>query len=218
MSVNSAQETRQIREWKGDFGREYTDRNTLDPAALDLLWQSNYGVTRTALNRKFLASIPAGARILEVGCNVGNQLLLLHGMGYESLHGVEIQSYAVRIAEERVPSATVVEGSALSIPYPDRHFDLAFTSGVLIHIAPADLARALSEIHRVTKTWIWGAEYYAPNAAEINYRGHHDLLWKGDFSRLYLEQFPDLQLLREERIPYLNSANTDTMFLLQRRF
>lgn len=210
------QETKQIREWKGDFGREYTDRNTLDPAALDRLWQDNYGVTRTALNRQFLEGIPADASILEIGCNVGNQLLLLQDMGYTNLHGVEIQSYAVRRARERVVSATVAEGSALDIPYPDRYFDLVFTSGVLIHIAPADLAGAIAEIYRVTKTWIWGAEYFAPEATEINYRGHHDLLWKGDFSRRYLDQFRDLRLLREDRLPYLNSANTDTMFLLQR--
>ena len=73
MTVKAPLETKQIREWRGDFGREYTDRNTLDPAALDLLWQNNYGVTRTALNRKFLEGIPKDAKILEVGCNVGNQ-------------------------------------------------------------------------------------------------------------------------------------------------
>jgi len=38
--------TKQVREWASGFGREYTDRNTLDPAELDALWLTNYGVTR----------------------------------------------------------------------------------------------------------------------------------------------------------------------------
>jgi pseudaminic acid biosynthesis-associated methylase len=214
--MKAGQGTKQVREWASDFGREYTDRNTLDPAELDALWLSNYGVTRTELNRNFLEGVPSDASILEVGCNVGNQLLLLSGMGYTNLCGIDVQSYAIQIAQTRVPSGSTVEGSALDIPFPDDHFDLVFTSGLLIHIAPADLPKVFGEIHRVTKTWILGSEYYSPTLAEINYRGHEDLLWKNDFSRLYRDQYPDLKLVREKRLPYLKGPNTDTMFLLQR--
>ncbi len=216
--MKAEQETKQIREWATDFGREYTDRNTLDPAELDALYLANYGVTRTALNRKVLGEVPASARILEVGCNVGNQLLLLHGMGYTNLSGIDVQDYAIQLAQTRVPDASIIEGSALDIPFPDSHFDLVSTSGLLIHIAPADLSKVLNAVHRVAKTWILGFEYYAPIPTEIKYRGHNELLWKNDFAKLYLHQFQDLQLLQEERLPYLNSSNIDTMFLLQRAF
>jgi pseudaminic acid biosynthesis-associated methylase len=214
--MRAEQETKQSREWASDFGRDYTARNTFDRAELDALWMAKYGVTRTAINRKFLGVIPPDARILEVGCNVGNQLLLLSGMGYTNLSGIDVQGYAVQIAQTQVPGASIMEGSALDIPFPDSHFDLVFTSGLLIHIAPADLPRVFDEIHRVTKTWIFGAEYYAPTLTEIKYRGHEDLLWKNDFAKLYQRQFADLRLVREERLPYLNSPNTDAMFLLQR--
>ena len=167
--------------------------------------------------RKFLEQVPTGGRILEVGCNVGNQLLLLHDMGYSDLYGVEIQSYAVELANRRLPYATIVQGSAFKIPFPDEHFDLVFTSGVLIHIAPADLGRALAEIYRVAKAWIWGSEYYAPSATEINYRGHDTLLWKSDFSKAYQNQFPDLQLIREEQLRYLDNPNIDAVFLLKKQ-
>jgi pseudaminic acid biosynthesis-associated methylase len=214
--VTLQHETKQICEWTGHFGREYTDRNALDPTDLDALWVSKYGVTRTLVNQKLFGIVPKNARILEVGCNVGNQLLLLQGMGYCNLYGIDVQEYAIQLAKTRLPKASIIQGSVLDIPFPDGHFDLVFTSGLLIHIAPADLPRALSEIHRVAMKWILGSEYYAPSSTEINYRGHEDLLWKDDFAKMYLREFADLHLLQEERLSYLNSQNIDSMFLLQR--
>ena len=119
-------------------------------------------------------------------------------------------------AKERLGDDQIFSASALSLPFPDEHFDLVFTSGVLIHIAPSDLPVALTEIHRCTKNWIWGLEYYAPGMTEVVYRGNQNLLWKTDYARLYLDSFGDLELLREERLPYLENENVDAMFLLHR--
>ena len=210
-------ETPQKKSWAGDFGREYTDRNTLSGAQLDSLYRENYGITRRQLNEAHLADVPRDARILEVGCNSGNQLLLLREMGFTSLWGAEVQSYALELAKARLPDAQLSHASALDLPYEDADFDLVFTSGVLIHISPADLPRAMDEIHRCSKTWIWGMEYYAPEVTQVNYRGHDGLLWKMDYVKRYLDRFDDLELVREQRLPYLNSSNTDTMYLLKRK-
>jgi pseudaminic acid biosynthesis-associated methylase len=216
LALKASQETEQVRTWTGGFGREYTDRNAYSPAELDELYRRNYGVTRTEINQRFLDGIPRDARILEVGCNMGNQLLLLQQMGFKQLYGIEIQSYALDRAKERIPDAVLRQASAAAIPFEDRFFDLVFTSGVLIHIAPADLPSALAEIHRCTKQWIWGFEYYAPETTEVTYRGHKSLLWKTDYSRMHLEKFRDLELVREERLRYLGNENVDTAFLLRR--
>jgi pseudaminic acid biosynthesis-associated methylase len=138
-------------------------------------------------------------------------------MGFTNLHGIEIQSEIVRETQLRLPSAKVTEGSVLQIPFPDASFDLVFTSGVLIHMAPADLTTAMGEIHRCSKTWIWGLEYYAPELTEIPYRGHRNLMWKTDYAQLYLKSFSDLELVLEERLPYLTDSNVDTMFLLRHK-
>jgi pseudaminic acid biosynthesis-associated methylase len=211
------QNTDQIRTWSGDFGREYTDRNNHTPAQLDEFYQQTYGTTRRDLNQRMLQDVPKNARILEAGCNMGTQLLLLREMGFTDLSGIEIQSYALGRAQERLSDAKLLQASLLSIPFPDQHFDLVFTSGVLIHIAPADLPTALAEIHRCARTWVWGMEYYAPQLTEIAYREHQNLLWKADYARLYLESFGDLELVREERMPYLENSNVDSMFLLRRK-
>src|ERR1700733_1548935 len=97
--------TAQIEHWQSDFGREYTDRNSLTPPALDALYRKNYGITRGELNRRFLSTIPRSARSLEVGCNEGNQLCALHEMGFRDLYGIEIQDYALRKPRARLQSA-----------------------------------------------------------------------------------------------------------------
>ncbi len=209
--------TLQVGEWRGTFGREYTTRNSLTLAELDGLYEKNYGVTRSQLNERFLNVVPLSARILEVGCNIGNQLLLLNEMGYSELYGIELQHDALIRARGQVENARLVEASALEIPFADGYFDVIFTSGVLIHIAPPELLSAMSEIHRCTRDYIWGLEYYAPETAEVQYRGQDHLLWKMDYAKLYLDRFGDLELSRCERLCYLDDDNEDRMFLLRKK-
>lgn len=209
--------TKQIDVWSSAFGKEYTDRNALSFEEMDSMYKRNYGVTRTELNQRFLGEIDRSARILEVGSNIGNQLLCLQKMGFCSLYGIELQSYAVELAKCRTRNINIIEGSAFDIPYKDGYFDLVFTSGVLIHVHPSDIADAMGEIHRCSREYIWGLEYYAGEYTEKNYRGNEDLLWKADFSKLYLELFSDLVIVKEERLQYLDSDNVDNMFLLRRR-
>jgi hypothetical protein len=52
---------------------------------------------------------------------------------------------------------------------------------------------------------------------EVVYRGHSALLWKTDYARLYLRQFPGLELVREDRLRYLDNDNVDTSFLLRKK-
>lgn len=208
--------TEQMKKWGGEFGRKYTDRNTLSLQEVEDLCKRNYGVTQTELNERFLKGINRSIRILEVGSNIGNQLLCLQRMGFSNLYGIELQSYAVELSKSRTRNINIIQGSAFDIPYKDRYFDLVFTAGVLIHIEPSDMALALREIHRCTREYIWGFEYYSDQYTEIPYRGHRNLLWKSDFAGLYLNQFGDLELVKEERLKYLDSDNVDTIFLLKK--
>jgi pseudaminic acid biosynthesis-associated methylase len=147
---------------------------------------------------------------------MGNQLLLLQQLGYSNLHGVDIQSHALEMARSRTKNVTLAQASSFALPYEDKYFDLVFTSGVLIHISPNNIPAAMKEIHRCAKSYIWGSEYYAPVATEINYRGHSDLLWKMDYAREYLARFDDLELMLEQTLPYIGNQNVDSMFMLRR--
>jgi pseudaminic acid biosynthesis-associated methylase len=208
--------TEQASKWSGAFGREYTERNPQSIEEMEELYARNYGLTRTELNGRFLDNLDRSMRILEIGSNVGNQLLCLQRMGFERLYGIELQNYAVEISKSKCNNINIIQGEASDIPFKDSFFDMVFTSGVLIHIAPKKLSDVLREIHRCTKKYIFGFEYYSNETKEIPYRGNSDLLWKADFAKKYLELFDDLTLVKEERIKYLGNENIDTMFLLKK--
>ena len=53
--------------------------------------------------------------------------------------------------------------------------------------------------------------------SEIPYRGCRDLLWKTPFAKLYLDEFRDLELVKEKYIKYLDNDNVDLMFLIAKR-
>ncbi len=153
---------------------------------------------------------------MEVGSNIGNQLLCLQKAGFKNLYGIELQYYAVGLSKSRTRDIDIIQGSIFDISFKDGFFELVLTSGVLIHIAPDDIAKVLDEVYRCTKQYVWCFEYYSEEYIQIDYRGHADLLWKTNFSKLFLDRFSKLKLVREELFKYLNNDNIDAMFLLQK--
>jgi pseudaminic acid biosynthesis-associated methylase len=206
----------QLLEWTGSFGKEYTQRNAMSLDEVDELYLKNYGVTRTDLNKSFLNRFSRSIKILEVGSNIGNQLMLLQKMGFNNLYGIEPQREAIELSKSRSVGINIIEGSAFDIPFKDRYFDLVFTSGVLIHIEPKNIKKAIKEIYRCSKRYIWGFEYYSEKYENIVYRGKGNLLWKANFPKIYMDTFSDLKLLKINFIKYKDSDNVDVMFLLKK--
>lgn len=204
--------TEQEKFWEGSFGDEYTARNVGD---WDAFYKSQWGITRTELNEEFLGGVPRDVRILEIGCNRGNQLQVLEEEGFTNLWGIDINKRAIEIAREN-KRFNIVEGSIYDIPFKDGFFDVVFTSGVLIHIPPERLREAMEEIYRVSRRYIWCFEYYSEKCTEIEYRGHKNRLWKNDFLRLFQDAFPDLVLVKKRMLRYLHNTNVDMMFLLEK--
>lgn len=203
--------------WSSDFGKDYTDRNIYGPEELDAFYKLQFGSTRTEMNGEFLNKfISKEAKILEVGCNVGNQLRLLQKMGYKNLYGIELQDYAVEKAKQLTKGINIIKGSADDIPFKDGYFDMVFTSGVLIHIHPKFIQNVLSEIYRCSGKYIWGFEYYSEDCQEIKYRENDELLWKNDFLKVYLQQFKELKVLSNKKFKYEKSNNEDLMYLLEK--
>jgi pseudaminic acid biosynthesis-associated methylase len=212
-------ETSQIKFWSGDFGKEYTDRNSRSQAEWDNFYIENYGTTKINMNEQFIGSLNKSAKILEIGCNTGMQLAGLQRIGFEQLYGIEIQKYAVQRAKEFTQNINIIFGSGFDVPFKDNYFDVVCTNGVLIHIAPDDLPKLMAEMVRTSKKYIWGFEYYADNITNINYRGNEGFLWKADYANIFLNNFPNLRLVKKEIYSFVNDkekGNKDCMYLLEK--
>ncbi|MBL8622536.1 MAG: methyltransferase domain-containing protein [Myxococcales bacterium] len=175
--------TPQLALWCSEFGANYTERNDVErPARIDSL-------------RTILAGL-AVEHALEVGCNVGWNLRYLRTLGVPRVWGIEPQRFAVARARARDPELDVFEGTAFDLPFKDRRFDLVFTSGVLIHIGPAQLGAALAEMARVSKRYLLTIEYDHDREIEIAYRGHDAALWKRDHAAAVRAHCPGFVRIR----------------------
>jgi pseudaminic acid biosynthesis-associated methylase len=182
------QTTRQLEHWRGAFGDDYSDRN---PASEERIQQS------TKFWAGILGRINPPRSILEVGANVGANLLALRRISSADLFAVEPNDRARSrlIASVATSPDRIFAAAAQNIPLQSGCVDLAFAEGVLIHISPDDLLAACSEIHRCSRKYILCMEYFSDQPEEKHYRGHSGLLFKRDFGAFYLENFRDLEVI-----------------------
>jgi len=183
-------DTEQVKFWRGEFGNTYTDRNSSEAAQLR---------ARVAMWAPMMASLVGAPprSILEVGANIGNNLRALRQLSDAEFFALEPNEKArtILVDEGVVPAANVRDGFAASIDFADGAVEMAFTSGVLIHIHPDDLEASCREIHRVSSKYIVCIEYFADKDEEISYRGHAERLFKRDFGGYWLDTFPDLRVI-----------------------
>ena len=119
-----------------------------------------------------------------MGCNKGYNLTTLSYIGDYELWGIEPSEYA--ILNSQVPeNVLILERDCFDIPFYNNFFDLIFTSGVLMHVAPEDLSKAVREMVRVSNRYILIIEYYSEKETSIPYHGFQDLLWKRDYKPIF---------------------------------
>jgi ubiquinone/menaquinone biosynthesis C-methylase UbiE len=94
----------------------------------------------------------AGARLLEVGCGMGTDLLQF-ARGGAQVTGADLTPRSVEISQKRfrlydVPASFVItDGERL--PFADESFDVVYSNGVLHHTPGTDVA--IREAHRVLR-------------------------------------------------------------------
>jgi SAM-dependent methyltransferase len=95
----------------------------------------------------------AGARLLEVGCGMGTDLLQF-ARGGAKVTGVDLTPRSIEISRQHL--AVYGEGGDFAIsdgenlPFADESFDAVYSNGVLHHTP--DTASAVREVHRVLRT------------------------------------------------------------------
>jgi len=118
--------------------------------------------------------------ILEAGCGFGRNLrwLVSQGLDPAQLTGVDISS--TLLAQARLPnSVQLIRGNVLHLPFSSNSFDLVFTHGLLMHLSPRQLPRALAELVRVSQKHLILIEEIRSRPRQLNY-----FTWAHDYDKM----------------------------------
>lgn len=200
--------------WAGKFGDEYVDRsNEFDK--VNRLYKENTGISLEQIYQKFFEKIDRDAAILELGCNVGLNLNLLQRSGFQDLTGVELNKKAYETAKRNNSKIKFINSSIEDFESNDL-YDVVFTAGVLIHINPVILSEVVKKMISLTRKYIFGFEYFSEDPIEVGYRGNPKTLWKQDFAKLFLQSYPGLEIVMEEKFHYKKENLIDVAYLLRK--
>jgi pseudaminic acid biosynthesis-associated methylase len=170
--------------WSGEFGDAYIERNQ----GADLL------AGNLSLFSDILRRTGPIASALELGANVGMNVQALRLL-LPSLAITAVEINPVAAAELRKLDCEVIEGSILAWEPPPHGYDLVYTKGVLIHIAPEALPTVYDKLALAGRRHVLMVEYYNPGPVTIEYRGHDERLFKRDFAGEFLDRHDDFDLV-----------------------
>jgi len=165
--------------WKDKYAKEYITRNS----EFDL----DSGIKAWAQMTKSLGPVLS---ILECGCNIGRNINILnHLMPGAEKSIIEISPEAFSVVTGKYNFADSLNSSIVASDFGGKQFDLVFTSGVLIHIAPENLLENLSKIYAHSQRYIILCEMFSRVPKTVTYKGENDLLFTRDYGKFFLENF-----------------------------
>jgi pseudaminic acid biosynthesis-associated methylase len=165
--------------WKEKYSKEYIDKN------------SNYALEGgIKCWSKMLERTEQVNSILECGSNIGKNINLLnHILPSAAKSIIEISKDAYKIVTSKYEINLAFNGSILESSFKEK-FDLVFTMGVMIHIHPNDLLDNMKKMFDYSSRYILMGEYFNRTPVMIEYHGEKDKLFKRDFGKLFIENFP----------------------------
>lgn len=96
-------------------------------------------------------NLKAGDSVLDVGCAKG---FMMHDMARLIpglvVKGIDVSEYAIETAMEDMREHVQV-ADAVSLPFPDKSFDVVISINTIHNLAREDCAQALKEIQRVAR-------------------------------------------------------------------
>ncbi len=104
----------------------------------------------TEILASFLEDLDPGSRILDVGCGTGVPILASLAANHAAI-GLDIAGEPIRLAQERVPAAELLQGDMVSLPIATDACDAVVAFWSLIHVPLAEHQPALEEFARIIR-------------------------------------------------------------------
>jgi SAM-dependent methyltransferase len=123
------------------------------PAVIEFILTERRKMMRYAVER-FVGSEIGRLRICDVGCGAGGDLSYWHALGVplDQLAGTELLPDVLEMARRDLPAADLRLVDDFLVPWPDRTFDLTWSSMSLSSIRDDSARRTLfNEMRRVTR-------------------------------------------------------------------
>ena len=95
---------------------------------------------------KYLKKLNKKGRVLDVGCATGFLLDQARAMGWE-VYGVELSSWAVDYAKNKLKLSNITQGSLKDAHYPENFFDVVILKDVIEHLT--DPKETLEQVRHV---------------------------------------------------------------------
>jgi SAM-dependent methyltransferase len=96
---------------------------------------------------EFAAMLPAGAKILDVGCGAGRDLLAFRTAGFDAV-GIDLSAALAAIASAH-SACEVIVGDFRDLPFTRQSFDGLWAAASLLHLERKDVAPTLSQLHNL---------------------------------------------------------------------
>ena len=126
-------------------------------------WNS-YFTTKMRLKKRFLKQViknsTSGKPILECGSGTGKFSAYLASLGYD-VYAIDLEPEMVDQAKQLSQSicpdnpVKVLQGDIRNIPFEDKFFSVAHSSGVLEHFSDSDIIKNINEQIRVADTVVF---------------------------------------------------------------
>jgi ubiquinone/menaquinone biosynthesis C-methylase UbiE len=149
-STRSALKAMNTKTSQQTFVFDYEDESIIEGRGTGNLTDHDLSTTRLERCVKAFAGLPAGAKVLEVGCGAGRQARTLKALRPElELHGADLSQRAITEAQSYNDGVEYRVADATRLPYDDTTFDAVMLFDVLEHVP--DVAQVVGEIARVLK-------------------------------------------------------------------
>jgi SAM-dependent methyltransferase len=99
---------------------------------------------------RFASEVRGRGDVYDLGCGPGQTTAYLHGCGID-VRGLDLSPNLLREARQRHPGIPFEAGDLLALPLADASLAGVVAFYAIVHLSPAGLRRALTEMHRVLR-------------------------------------------------------------------